>query len=90
MVKFFTVDIFIIGAASVTIITFARSFKKKRNKEVTVLARFVGGPMDGKSKWILPNATYVYRNKELPAPVLYKHTGYNIYEYVSDVMEGGK
>lgn len=90
MIRFLTVDIFVIAASGVTILAFARNFKRKRNKEATVLARFVGGPLDAQSKWIIPNATYVYRNSELPSPVLYKHTGFDIYEYVSDVMEGGQ
>lgn len=88
MVRFITFDLIFIGSALAGLATFARSLKKKR-KEVKVFANFVGGPLDGQSKYILPNASYVYRNSELPSPVLYKHTGYNIYEYVSDVMEGG-
>ena len=55
MVRFITFDIFVIGAAASTILMAARQFKANRAKKVMVEARFVGGPLDGEKKMILPS-----------------------------------
>ena len=91
MIRFLAVDLFVILGSLAGVGMFCRNViqNRRNNRSVDrVEATFIGGPLDGQKRDIIPNATYVYRHKSLLAPAAYKHTGWNIYEYTVDAVEG--
>ena len=90
MVKFVTIDLVGLLAGGCTIWFVLSQWAKGRRKISRVDAYFTAGvggngPLDGQHREILPGNTFIYEEGEIP--VVYKHTGSNIYEYAGPVSK---
>lgn len=83
MIKFLAMELFILFGGAAGVFYYLNKKKKREVKQVSVDARFIGGPLDGQTRELpVANAIYLYQNRVLPGDALYKKDSVSLYDNV--------
>jgi len=82
MIKFVLIDVFG-GLAGITVIAaYLSSRIRKQKKDALIDAKFIGGPLDNKTKQIHFAPVYVYQDPKLQyAGAVYRYEGDGLYSF---------